>query len=198
MSEENKDQQGQQQDGGQEELILGKFKTQQDLIDSYKSLERKLHDRPEPNKEGDKTKVEPPKDEHDWMQKNAALDAQEALVAKRKQEAGALLADDRTLQDVRAALGSPERIKEFQEDFDKGNVSAAEVRRLAGLRSTSTPDATTTIPESEKESKDAGEDETTFLMKHLNSPNSPYFDPKHPQHKQVKEQVNAVKQKLGM
>ena len=192
MSEENKDQNTQ----GGEELILGKFKTQDDLIASYKQLEQKLHSKP-PQQEPAKP-PSPPQDEFEWQKKNAQLDAAESLTAKRKQEAAELLSDADTLKNVRAALGSSERIKEFQDDFDKGNVSAAEVKRLAGLRAKPT-EATTTIPENKTDDNPTVTDEEqNFLLSQLKTPYTAYANPSHPKHKEARQRVAEIKAKMGM
>ena len=197
MSEENKDQVQQEPQAQEEkqELILGKFKTQDDLIDSYKSLERKLHDRRPDNDEGAK----PPKDsssnkeEFEWQKKSAQLDAKDELLAARKQEAAAVLNDSDTLGAVRRALGDSTAIEQFTKEFHAGHVSASEVKRLASLGGHKT-ESTKTIPESTTPSQTSvSEAEQKYWLDMVSNHASAYHNSKHPKYAEVREKIADIK-----
>ena len=194
-NEENKDQQNQE---GQEQLILGKFKNQDDLVKSYQELEKKLHSKqpsdpqsPEPSKddEGDK-------EEFEWQKKNTALEAAEAVLHARKAEAAAALADDATLAAVRKSLGNKEAIDQFQKEFNEGQVSASEVRRLAAM-SGNVKESTQTIPENTDENTALPSTaEQQEYLRMVSSPTGPAFNSSHPKHKEARERLQELKLKI--
>ena len=192
MSEENKDQ---NKEGGQE-LILGKFKTQDDLIASYKQLEQKLHSKP-PQQEPAKP-PSPPQDDYEWQKKNAALDAKEAVIRQRKDEAAEVLNSGDTLSSVRRALGSADAVAQFQKEFDAGDVSASEVKRLAALGG-GVKESTKTIPEPAQEQKtEVSDSDLAYYFTQLKNPTSAYNNTFSPEHKQVRSKVHEIRQRLGM
>lgn len=196
MSEQEQVQtQEQVKEEGQQELILGKFKSQDDLIASYQQLEKKLHSKPpqqETPKQGDSPQ------ETDWREKNAELDAQETLLAKRKQEANAALTDGDTLQNVRMALGSKDAIDSFQKDFDAGHVSAAEVQRLASLAK-QPKENPQTIPEPQAKQEQVGisQEDEDYMMGQFKNLASPYNNSQHPEHRKARARVAQIQQTLN-
>ena len=204
MSEETKDQvQSEnvlepQGDSQQEPLILGKFKDVDALKKSYTELERKLGDRPPQQEPPKQDNPAPEKEEYEWQKQNAAMDAQAALTAKRKQEVATLLADNSVLSAVRRALGDADSIAEFEQEFASGQVTASEVRRLAKVGGYKKENVKT-IPDSKEDVKSqAQEAEVAYMMKMLKNSNSAYFNQKASDHKHVVAKVNEIKSRLGM
>ena len=205
MSEENKDQvqsqnEPKQEGEPQQKLYAGKFKNESELEKGYLELQKKLGDRQPPNDESPKPPKadEDDKEEYAWKQKNAALDAQQAVIDARKKEAAEVLADGDTLSAVRRALGDSTAVSEFEQEFDKGQVSASEVRRLAKLGGHK-PENAKTIPEpTDNVAQQANEAEVDYMLKMLKNSNSAYFNQKASDHKAVVAKVNEIKHRVGI
>ena len=204
MSElDNKDTQVQQEPQAQEEpkqpLIGGKFKSVDDLLKSYTHLEKRLHQETSKTALPDSDKKEPAADpDFKWKAENAKLDAQQSILESRKKAAADVLADDAVLGAVRRALGDSAAVAEFEKEFDAGEISAAEVRRLAKLGGFSAEN-TKTIPESkESVAEQANEAEIAYMMKMLKNSGSAYFNQKASDHKHVVAKVNEIKARIGV
>ena len=198
MSEQVTDPQGQEPKGEPQQTFAGKFKSAEELEKGYLELQKKLGDR----RNSEPPKQEPPaatSDEYEWQKKNAALDAKEAVIKKRKDEAAEALSDGDTLSAVRRALGSTDAVNQFQKEFDAGDVSASEVRRLATLGK-GVKESTQTLPEPNKDadSDQLTQDESAYYFQQLKNPNSPYNNTFSPEHKQARVKMAAIRQKLGL
>ena len=195
MSEENKNQEGQTgQEGGNQELIAGKFKSQEELVASYKQLEQKLHSKQQEPKAPEPSNPSPEK--YAWKETNEKLDARHQILEQRKKEADSVLSNPDTLQSVRAALGSQEAIQQFQKDFDDGHVSAAEVKRLAAVGG-KPKESTESIPQGNAPQQGkASEQDIQWMMANLKDPDGVYFDPQHPDHQKVKLRVEQIRNSL--
>ena len=187
-----------QEEPKQAPMILGKFKDQDALIESYKQLERRLHDRPksEEPKTQESSSVTP--DEGGWKQKNAILEAQANVSKRRKDEASKALNDSDVLSAVRRALGSRDAIAEFEKEVDAGQVSSKEIARLARLGGLKRENEST-LPESKEAVKAQAQDaEVKYMMRMLRDSTSAYFNQQASDHKHVVAKVNEIKQRLGM
>ena len=181
---------------GTEQLLAGKYKSQEELEKGYLELQKKLGDRPKPEPQAPEPKAPTPQENYQWKQKSAVLDAQNSILESRKQEAAKALDSGDTLIAVRSALGSSDAIAQFEADFDRGHVSAAEVQRLAALGG-KPKEGTQTIPEN-KSGGEVTQDQKDFVMSHLKQSSGAYYNPRNPNHSEVKRQVDDIRQKLGI
>ena len=198
MSEQvqDKDQQG-QEGGAQQELILGKFKSNEEVQKAYVELEKKLGSKQQPAEQNNQAPAEPPKD-YDWQKQNAAMDAQEAAVNKRKEEAAAVLGDPANLATVRRVLGNSDAVKQFEQEFNEGHVSASEVKRLLAMGG-QVKESTSTIPEpKEQGSQQVSDQDLKYYFQQLKNQSSAYNNSNSPEHKATRARVMEIRQKLGM
>ena len=191
MSEQENNQQQ-----GEDKLLAGKYKSQDELEKGYIELSKKLGEQSKqpsaaPAKQDDSASTE----DYAWKSKNAALDMQQTILNQRKAEASKALEDSNTLTSVRAALGSSDAINQFQKEFDEGQVSAAEVKRLAKLGG-KPQEANETIPPKVEEKKTSAETDHGWMMTQLKDLEGPYFDKNHSDHAATRQRVEAIRKNL--
>lgn len=199
MADENKDQQGQQDpqgDAQQKPLLAGKFKSAEELEKGYLSLQQKLGDRSKSEPKGEEPPNSASSEDFAWKKENAALDAKEAILHKRKAGADEVLKDADTLAAVRSALGSAESVKQFEQRFDAGDVSADEVKTLARIGGQKPAEADVTLPGKSQHETKSSDADFQWMMSQIKDLDGPYLRKDHPMHAEIRQKVEQIRKNL--
>ena len=166
-----------------EELILGKFKSQEDLVKSYQALEKKLGEGKQES--GQKTED---------MTKKAEEAVKIALEKQSKSylnEVAEVLKDADVKDNFVAGLeAAGEDVKSWEKELNSGKLPASVVKKFAALGKAD--------PEAKPISKDIEPKMTqnqalSRVMSLINT--RAYVDTKHPEHANVRKEVGQLESK---